>query len=898
MMEQLRRQAITLGEWVDDFEAREDRCPWPGPRPYRTADRGLLVGREDDIKAFRHAIEGQNLVFLAGRSGVGKSSLTNAAFVPDLRAAGHTVAVCDNWDDLQEDAVGYIANEVVRQIREALPDFAGPSREIFDVLARLVSEGEVSFILVLDQFEELIRYSPKLAAEIEAFVLRLNKYSELRVVISFRSEFLDRVKRLEQGARGFSTTTYLLGDVDGRYAGELMSRAKLADGTPAMEEAAIELVLKEWERARAETAGFSELDPFGKIGFLHLQALLYTLYYRAEEAAEGASQATVTLDTVETFLALAPTPSPASDFFRRGVNQAIVTKIKGCVAAADGVDRFLLEGAKAAIAGAAQHLSSGGYKIAQDAIALADVSMRDAFHALENGIRASGAGTEQGSDGMLPRPRRTHLLHRLLTVSSIRRVDRSDSGAVTSASEYRSLDLYASSTTQIATALDEDRGSDPIEEAGERSWSDRLHADAPPWVADPKDVTNGPMMGRSPVATLIEESRRYAIGMRWLQAASLVRLTKTPGERVMVSLIHDGFGPALIEWAESERRSPVADLHALTRPTGGDFSWEDPDSSKFTEGAAEKPLIFTNLRWRGAWVFANFRHCVFVNCDFRGTYFFRTVFESAHFVNCQLDGAIFDGCHIVGPVEPLTTEDNWYPTSPWFRLEADEELLRSLLRYQESPFDGAKRLLSREPGHPAVPEAPGFQAPDGVPTLDVQLESEGGMLIYGGRLSAMVMRGTRFDRNGTISFRHVAGTGLDIVGSAGGRYEIFGSAIRHATLTADPLAKPADRELSIMLRSVHSRLAQSWVGRGIKGEWEMENCMVTQAFNASDEFVVTTAATSADEENTLSGAVLDGAARDAAGLAAHDYDRMDAQSNPAQYAAAERNQGTSEHQDV
>ena len=888
-MEQLRRPAITLGEWAHAFEAREARCPWPGPRPYRTADKELLVGRKEDIRAFRHAVEEQNLVFLAGRSGVGKSSLTNAAFVPDLRGAGHIVAVCNNWDDLQEDAVGYIADEVVRQTRDALPDFSGPSRDIFDVLNLLVSEGEVSFVLVLDQFEELIRYSPKLAAEIEAFVLRLNRHSVLRVVISFRSEFLDRLKRLEQRARAFSTTTYILGDVDGQYAGELMRRATLGNGAPAMEEDAIELVLDAWGRAREETADVSELDPFGRIGFLHLQALLYTLYFRAEDAAGDASSAAVTSGTVQRFLHRIPadTSSPASELFRRGVHEAIVTKLKGCVAVATGADRFLLEGAKAAVAGASRHLSSGGYKVAQDAVALAEISMKDAFHALELGIKASGAGTDARSDGELPKPQRERLLRRLLTDSSVRREDGSQPEAFTSMAKRGGIDLLASSTLQIAEALDADADSDLSEDDGQRSWCHRLHPGAPPWVADPKDVTNGPMMGRSPVATLIEESRRYAIGMRWLQAASLVRLTKTPGARVMVSLIHDGFGPALIEWAEMEKRSPRADLHAITRPTGGDFSWQDPDSRGFTEGNPDSPLVFANLRWRGAWVHANFRHCVFVNCDFRGTYFFRTEFESAHFVNCQLDGAIFDGCHAIGPVKSLTTNDTWHPASPWFLVDANADLVRSLLRYQEAPFDRTTRLLSREPGYPAIPHPAGLNPPDGVPLLNLQPEREGGLLIYGGRLSAMVMRGTRFERDGMVTFRHVAGTGLDIVGSVGGHYEVFGSAVRHMTFTADSIAEPAD-QLRIQLRSIHSRLAQSWIGRGVQGKWEVQNCMVTQAFNASDEFIVNAAPTTAEAKNTLSGAVLDGAAREAAGLSAADYDRMDARSNPARYAAVAR----------
>ena len=859
---------LTMREWHERFTTRDGRCPWPGPRPYRASDgRRFLVGRDDDIKRFRQAVDEHTLVFLAGRSGVGKSSLTNAALVPDLRTAGHSVAVCDNWDGLQEDAVAYIAGVVFEQFRDILPGFEAPTKRIFDELARLAASGHASIVLILDQFEELVRYSPRLAAEVEEMVLTLNRHTRIRIVISFRSEFLDQLRDLQKAAQRFTSTTFNLAEIDARHAVELMRAPNDDDAVRVIDEAAIDALVIEWDRAREQTASVSDIDPFGKVGFLHLQALLYALHRAAPEGH-------IDLEVVRGLSA-----ATGAELFHDGIRRSITGKLDDCMAAADGADRYLLQGARAAVAATARHLSSGGYKLVQDAVGLATLSLQDVFHALENGIRASGAGTEAGSDGPLPAGHRDTLVQRLL-----------DEGGW---DEDVAFDLMRDTTERIAEVLDreaEQRGDAPPG----RTWTDRLHCDAPPWEADPKDVTNGPMMGRSPVTALIEECRRYAIGIRWLQAASLIRLTRSRGQRAMVSLVHDGFGPALNDWAAEQRRSPVSEFHSMTRPTGGDFSWEDDASREHTEGTVDEPLVFANLRWRGAWVHASFRHCVFVNCDFRGTYFFRTSFEAAHFVNCLLDGAIFDDCEVRGPINELNTEVPWYDTGPWFEVEAPAELRRSLARHQPSSVQGSKALLSRDPGYPAIPLDETAEQPD-VPRIELRLQSFGGLLIYGGRLSAMVMRGTRFLAQGAMAFRHVAGAGLDLVGSIDGRVEVFGSALRHLTLTFDPVARDTQGEetsQSMRLRTVNSSLAQSWVGHDVVGLWTIEDCKLTQLFNGSDAMQVRVG-----DDSFCSGTVFDAADRRASGLASGRYDRMDAQANPARRADAARRKASGERLD-
>ena len=88
----------TLEAWAAALREEERTCPWPGPRPLdREDESALLVGRKDDIARFRSEVSEHRLVFLAGPSGVGKSSLLEVGLLPALTKVGKEVLVCRDW---------------------------------------------------------------------------------------------------------------------------------------------------------------------------------------------------------------------------------------------------------------------------------------------------------------------------------------------------------------------------------------------------------------------------------------------------------------------------------------------------------------------------------------------------------------------------------------------------------------------------------------------------------------------------------------------------------------------------------------------------------------------------------------------------------------------------------
>ena len=61
---------------------------YPGAQPFTAGDRRIFYGRETDTRRLAALIRLEQMVVLYGTSGLGKSSLLNAAVVPRLEESG------------------------------------------------------------------------------------------------------------------------------------------------------------------------------------------------------------------------------------------------------------------------------------------------------------------------------------------------------------------------------------------------------------------------------------------------------------------------------------------------------------------------------------------------------------------------------------------------------------------------------------------------------------------------------------------------------------------------------------------------------------------------------------------------------------------------------------------
>jgi hypothetical protein len=806
-------QHPNLSLWREKFESL-DTCPWPGPRPLRTTDGyHLLVGRDREKNQFRREVGGTTLrlILLTGESGVGKTSLLEAGLIPGLRESGYEVALCRDWSGSaeQSDPVAFLAAKVrtafseQKEFLQKVPELPS-GRALFWALNR---ELPGRCVLVLDQFEELIRDAPAMTEQLFKLLIEINHRTELRVVISFRSEYLHEMADLEAGVKAYTMSHVALKQVDPDVVRDVVLAAN-HDGQVAIEEVAADWIAQLWHAARGEN-GPDSLTRRVQLGLLHLQALLYVL------AAQAGGEP-VTMDHVKKLTAeLTP-----GELFVHSLEQAVRVKLQRCrdASVSVGLDWYLVEGTTRSVVDAVRHLSSAGYKLVRDARDLMSATLGGRHETLTRALASSSAGDGSPPDG----PLQDNQLNMLLNVL----LDTTLSGW-----PEDKADLLGLSRPDIASACDQEF---PVPVGG-HGWAERLHQDAPPASADPFKVSCGPMFGLAPAAVLVEELRRFVLALYWLQASSLIRIS-TPGSGgAMVALIHDGFGAALEHWAQSASIGPSFELAALTSPQGGSFDWKSPTASEpewpeldGTQGTA----VLANLRWRGAWVRANIRQVTFVNCDLRGTAFDGCVFEGVAFVNCLLDGAMFSDCTISGAASPAR---EWSKKQPTFVVEAGAPLVAVLGQYRVQEAGGS-RLLSQLPGLPAVPTQTADHS--GAYRLD---QERGGLVIYGGRVSSLIVRSCGFTAHGCLSVRNVAGSGFEVVEQSGGRFEFFGSALRHLEFSrvitaADPdSAVPAMQGDELQVELTTSSIAQAWFGAGLRGRLLVTDCLLVQLWNGSPD---------------------------------------------------------------
>ncbi|HEX8111534.1 MAG TPA: protein kinase [Kofleriaceae bacterium] len=185
-----------------------DESPYAGLSPFQESDAGKFFGRNREITAMVARIRDRPLLAVVGSSGVGKSSLVRAGLVPALKRSG------EPWEVLVarpgRAPLDALADVIAPMVTTAanLADEVGEHRKLVDtlrsepghlghVLRLRARRDNRRILLFVDQFEELYTQTTE-AAERAAFTACLaavadDATSPLRVVLSFRSDFLDRV---------------------------------------------------------------------------------------------------------------------------------------------------------------------------------------------------------------------------------------------------------------------------------------------------------------------------------------------------------------------------------------------------------------------------------------------------------------------------------------------------------------------------------------------------------------------------------------------------------------------------------------------------------------------------------------------------------------------------------
>ncbi len=190
--------------------------PFPGLRPFTIEESHLFFGREGQVDEILDKLGKHRSVTIMGYSGSGKSSLVTCGLVPVLYG-GFLTDNGPNWQvvamrpgtspiaNLTESVIRYLEERGTlspedRPIQQAIirSVLRSGSNGLVEVFKYLKGEGNQNFFLLIDQFEEVIRYretdeeSMNEASQFINLVLTAIKQREVPIYVSFslRSDFI------------------------------------------------------------------------------------------------------------------------------------------------------------------------------------------------------------------------------------------------------------------------------------------------------------------------------------------------------------------------------------------------------------------------------------------------------------------------------------------------------------------------------------------------------------------------------------------------------------------------------------------------------------------------------------------------------------------------------------
>jgi HEAT repeat protein len=179
------------------LEPLEPLEPYKGLRPYEEENRDLFFGRGDERDIVIDKLLSNKLTLLFAASGVGKSSLLQAAVIPHLKQQDQENLDVVYYSDWFAEPIKYLKKETLKALKERgkLADDLDlnvdiPLDQFFGVCAAFASDP---LVVVLDQFEEFFqyqRYQENFLSFIREFSMCIkDKATSVAFVISMREDY-------------------------------------------------------------------------------------------------------------------------------------------------------------------------------------------------------------------------------------------------------------------------------------------------------------------------------------------------------------------------------------------------------------------------------------------------------------------------------------------------------------------------------------------------------------------------------------------------------------------------------------------------------------------------------------------------------------------------------------
>lgn len=271
-----------------------DKNPYIGPRAFRDGEK--LYGRDREVVELLDLLIAERIVLLHSPSGAGKTSLIQAALVPELRNEGfHILPILRvSSGPSPEEGRGiamknrYVLSTLMMAEKRLPPEARRPLAELArlsltEYFTKLLESlgPERNVVLILDQFEEILTINPTDTGVKEAYFEQLGAILRNQRCWALFSMREDYVAVLEPYLRKIPTrlsNVFRLDLLGEQVARKAIQGPALGEGIVFKDDAAQKLV-NDLRTVRVQQADGTMQEPLGQyVEPVHLQVVCYQLW--------------------------------------------------------------------------------------------------------------------------------------------------------------------------------------------------------------------------------------------------------------------------------------------------------------------------------------------------------------------------------------------------------------------------------------------------------------------------------------------------------------------------------------------------------------------------------------------------------------------------------------------
>lgn len=201
-----------------------NKNPFPGPQPYRAADRARFFARDVLVKKLANQVLARSATTVFGPSGAGKSSLMQAGVIPALEDSDDVRVVrVDAWPP-NELPLPWLVGSMNSDLELEMVSEEKTALEMLESVIDLAAErSDRAIVIYLDQIEQLF-VADHAAEDMQSllqgltFLSHPDRQQEVHIVLSLREDYLGRLRdwtreRPELSAHGFRVAPLSVGEM-------------------------------------------------------------------------------------------------------------------------------------------------------------------------------------------------------------------------------------------------------------------------------------------------------------------------------------------------------------------------------------------------------------------------------------------------------------------------------------------------------------------------------------------------------------------------------------------------------------------------------------------------------------------------------------------------------------